>query len=126
MIYGIGVDLVRIDRIERMFERHGAALAKKILCARELKEFRGSKKKPAHYLASAFAAKEAFAKAMGTGFRGLDHRDAGVVRNALGKPSLVYTRALAVRLKCEGIVAGHVSLSDDGGFVCAYVVLETA
>ena len=124
MIRGIGVDLLRIARIEVMHERNGAALARRILGPRELKEYRTTRKKPAHYLASAFAVKEAFAKALGTGFRGLSHRDAGVVREANGRPVLVYSRALAARLKREGITGGHVSLSDDGGFVCAYVVLE--
>ncbi|HVT36451.1 MAG TPA: holo-ACP synthase [Nevskiaceae bacterium] len=126
MIHGIGVDIVAHARIEKMYARHGARLARRILSARELEEFRVTRKQPAHYLASAFAVKEAFVKALGTGFRGVTHRDPGVVRDELGKPSLIYSRALARRLKALGIGGGHVSLSDDGGMVCAYVILEKA
>jgi holo-[acyl-carrier protein] synthase len=125
MIYGVGVDLVERARIERLHARHGAAFAKKILCARELKELAGRGKNPAHTLASAFAAKEAFVKALGTGFKDVGYRDAGVLRESSGKPVLIFSRGLAARLKKLGIAASHVSLSDDGGFVCAMVVLET-
>lgn len=125
MIYGIGTDILREERMDKIHARHGGRLAEKILCEAELAELERSKH-PARYLAKAFAAKEAFVKALGTGFRGIGHRDVGAVREASGKPVLVYSPALQQRLNELGIVAGHVSLSDEGGLVCAMVVLERA
>lgn len=125
MIFGIGVDLLRQERMDRLYARHAERLPRKILCEAELQEFARSKK-PARYLAMAFAAKEAFVKALGTGFRGVGYRDAGTVHEKSGKPVLVYSRKLTMRLGKLGIVGGHVTLTDEGGMVCAMVVLEKA
>ena len=72
----------------------------------------------------AFAANEAFVKAFGTGFHGVGYRDAGVVHEKSGKPVLIYSRKLAALMKKRGAGAGHVSLSDEGGLIIAFVVLE--
>lgn len=125
MIYGTGVDILSQQRIEKVYSRHGNRFARKILCAAELKEFRQSKK-PARFLAMAFAAKEAFVKALGTGFRGVGYRDAGTVHEASGKPVLIYSRKMRGLLKQRAIAGGHVSLSDEAGMVCAMVILERA
>ena len=66
VIYGIGVDLLRQERMDKVWKRHGERLPQKILCEAELREFAQSKR-PARYLAMAFAAKEAFVKALGRG-----------------------------------------------------------
>lgn len=123
MIYGIGVDLLRLQRIEKVFARHGERLVQRILMRDEITEFRGCKNPPRR-LAMSFAAKEAFVKALGTGFHGVSYRDAGVVHEKSGKPSLIYSARMQARLKKLGITAGHVSLTDEGGMVCAMVVLE--
>jgi holo-[acyl-carrier protein] synthase len=125
MIYGIGVDIMRQERIQKVWDRHGTNLADKILSDVERAEF-DLNKNPVRYLSMAFAAKEAFAKAYGTGFRGeLGFRDAGVVRDPNGRPTLIFSAAMQTHLQSRGIAKGHVSLSDEGGLICAMVVLES-
>lgn len=123
MIYGIGVDILRQERMEKVWLRHGERLVERILCEAEREEFARSKK-PVRFLTMAFAAKEACVKALGTGFHGVGYRDVGSVHEASGKPVLVFSDKLRQRLDPLGIVASHVSLSDEGGLICAMVVLE--
>lgn len=123
MIHGIGTDLLRIDRIERVWQRHGEHFAAKILMPEERAQL-DSSRNAANFLAKAFAAKEAFSKAWGSGFAGLSHHDVGVVRDASGKPALLFSSAQQQRLKARGVTAAHLSLSDDDGRVLAFVVLE--
>lgn len=123
MIFGIGVDILRQERMEKIWARHGERLAERILCAAEREEF-GRSKNPVRFLTMAFAAKEACVKALGTGFHGIGYRDVGSVHEDSGKPVLVFSEKLRERLDRLGILAGHVSLSDEGGLVCAMVVLE--
>jgi holo-[acyl-carrier protein] synthase len=123
MIYGIGVDILRQQRIQKIWDRHGAKLADKILCEAEREEFVRSKN-PVRFLTVAFAAKEACVKALGSGFSGVGYRDAGAVREASGKPVLVFSPKMQQQLRTLGIAGSHVSLSDEGGLVCAMVVLE--
>jgi holo-[acyl-carrier protein] synthase len=75
-------------------------------------------------LARAFAAKEAFVKALGTGFRGIGYREVGAVRPPDQRPRLVFAPALETRIQGLGIVAAHLSFSDEGGMLLAFVVLE--
>ncbi len=123
-IYGIGTDLLRIDRVERLWSQYGEHFADKILMPEERAQFTQARR-PGNFLAKAFAAKEAFVKALGTGFRGVGYRDAGVVALASGKPLLVFSAGLQQRLDALGVRGGHVSLSDEDGRVLAFVVLET-
>jgi holo-[acyl-carrier protein] synthase len=123
MIHGIGTDIVKIERIAAIYERHGDRLAKHILMDEELRTFRGDKR-PARFLAMRFAAKEAVAKAMGTGFaHGMWLRDAGVVKNSHGRPEIVWSERGAKLCEQMGIGAAHLSLSDDSGLVVAVAVL---
>lgn len=123
IIAGTGVDLALISRIEALLARHHERFLDRVLCAEERAEVvtRGH---VARAVAMCFAAKEAFVKALGTGFVGVGYRDVGVVRNAAGKPQLIFSARLQLRLREAGVCAAHVSLSDDGGWACAYVVLE--
>lgn len=123
MIFGVGVDLLRVERMQKVFDRHGERLVKRILMPAEIIEFR-RRRNGARRLAFSFAAKEAFVKALGTGFHGVGYRDAGVAHEKSGKPVLIYSARMKARLKREGIGGGHVSLTDEGGMVCAMVVLE--
>jgi holo-[acyl-carrier protein] synthase len=122
-LHGIGVDLLRVERMEKLLDRHGDKLLTRILCAREQREVRARQNVP-RALAMCWAAKEAFVKALGTGFDGIGWKEVGVVREANGRPVLVFDRTMKARMKRENIVAAHVSLSDDGGLVSAYVILE--
>lgn len=124
-IYGVGVDILRLERIEKIWQRHGARLADKILCEAERAEF-ARRQQPVRYLAMSFAGKEALVKALGTGFHGVGYRDAGVVHEASGKPVLIFSERLRTQFHALGIGHGHVSLSDEGGLICAMVVLERA
>lgn len=123
MIYGIGTDLLRIDRVERLWAKYGAHFAGKILMPEEQAQFAIAHRK-GNFLAKAFAAKEAFVKALGTGFVGVGYRDAGVVSLPSGKPTLVFSTAMQARLHALGIARGHVSLSDEEGRAMAFVLLE--
>ena len=123
MIYGIGIDVLRVSRIAQVYKRHGDRFVERLLHPLERKEYEASKR-PIQYLAKCFAVKEAFVKALGTGFFGVSHEDVGVVRKALGKPEFVFSKRLQARLKRLKIKRTHVSLSDEGGTVGAVAVLE--
>ena len=122
-IYGIGIDVLRVARIARVHKRHGERFVARLLHPLEREEYEASTR-PVQYLAKAFAVKEAFAKALGTGFFGVAHDDVGVVRRELGKPEFVFSRRLKARMKRLKIKAAHISLSDEGGTVGAVAVLE--
>ena len=126
MILGIGTDLCEIARIERALDRFGERFAKRILVASELERFRRHRK-PAAYLAKRFAAKEAFSKALGTGIRfPVNWHNVWVENARSGKPSLQFSKPLAALLKKRGIASVHVSLTDEVGMACAFVVVESA
>ena len=123
MIYGIGLDVLRVRRIEAVYQRHGERFVERLLHPLERKEFEQSTR-PAQYLAKSFAIKEAFVKAMGTGFFGISHDDVGAIRKASGQPQFVFSKRLAARLRRLKIKRTFVSLSDEGGIVGAVAVLE--
>ncbi len=124
MIYGIGTDLLDAARMRRLHARFGERLASRLLHDAEWDAYRAAKD-PAHFLARCFAVKEAIAKAMGTGFHGLAHHDVGSVRNRLGKPEPVFSTHARKILDHMGVTGSHVSLSDEGEMIMAFVVLET-
>ncbi len=123
MIFGIGTDVVQIERIAATYERFGRHFAERLLLPPELALFNPDLR-PARFLAMRFAAKEAIVKALGTGFgHGVWIRDIGFLANAWGRPEVLFSergRALADRL---GAGEGHVSLSDEAGLVFAVAVL---
>ena len=124
MIYGIGTDIVRIQRMADNLGRYGERFAARILTEQEMAVFRESVQQ-APFLAKRFAAKEAAAKALGTGFRGgLSLRDIGVDNDALGKPVLAFSAHAREVLQNRGVGHTHLSLSDESEYAIAYVVLE--
>ena len=126
MILGIGTDLCDVGRIERALERFGERFAGRILVPSELERFRRHRKRAA-YLAKRFAAKEAFSKALGTGIRfPVNWHGVWVVNERSGKPSLKFSEPLAAYLKRRGVENVHVSLTDEIGMACAFVVVEGA
>lgn len=125
MIYGIGTDIVGVDRMRRNLDRYGERFAARILTENELADFRRTAK-PAHFLARRFAAKEAAAKALGTGFAdGLLLRHIAVAHDDRGKPKLVFAGRAAAMLREQSIYAAHLSLSDEEDHAVAFVALET-
>jgi holo-[acyl-carrier protein] synthase len=123
MIHGVGTDLLDAGRMRRLHIEYGERLAERLLHEAEWEGYRAARD-PAHFLARSFAVKEAVAKALGTGFRGIAHCDVGCVRDALGKPGLVFSAHGRTVLDRAGVTGGHVSLSDEGDWVQAFVLLE--
>lgn len=123
MIHGIGTDIVAVARLRSLWERHGEQAVKKLLAPSERADFDAAPDK-GRFLAKRFAAKEAFAKALGTGVRAPATLPAiAVVHNDAGKPDLDYSDELAT------LVAGlelraHLSISDEADYAVAYVILE--
>ena len=124
MIYGVGTDVVEIERIRNAMQRFGERFARRILCEPELKKY-SAHRLPANYLAKRFAAKEAFTKALGTGIHAPANWHGVWVRNLpSGKPILEFSAALKVFLERKGVTQAHVSLSDEKGVAFATVILE--
>jgi holo-[acyl-carrier protein] synthase len=123
MIFGIGTDVVQLERVRLVYEKFGERFVERLLLPAELDAFRRYKR-PVRFLAMRFAAKEAIVKAMGTGFaHGMWIRDSGVVSNAWGKPEIIWSER--GRRMCEqlGIGEGHVTLTDEAGLIVAVAVL---
>lgn len=124
MIHGIGTDLLDARRIRRGLARFGEHYADRILATAEHAGYYASRD-AARFLAKCFAAKEAFAKATGTGLRApVTMRNIAVLRDAHGKPHIECAPELSAWLAARGVTAHHVSLSDEGDLVLAFVVLE--
>jgi holo-[acyl-carrier protein] synthase len=125
VIYGTGVDLVTVTRIEKVYERFGERFARRFLHEQELSELK-EHPHPVRFLAKRFAVKEASVKALGTGERsGVLLKDFYILHTELGKPILHADGEAKQRCDQHGIRAMHVSLSDEGDQVVAFVVLET-
>ena len=123
MIIGTGIDIVEIDRFKKIIDLKG--VAKKILHTNELKEFNKKAKDQSVFLAKKFAFKEDFVKALGTGFREPYYLDrVEIIKDKLGKPSVVTHGEAREEFKNLGITKAHVSLSDTENYVVAFVVLE--
>lgn len=124
MIYGIGADMTALERIEKLHKKYGQAFAERLLSRIELLEYPQSGR-PADFLAKRFAAKEAFAKAVGTGLRSpVSLRNIGVGHDELGKPEFICEPDLQKWLQAQGIKRVHLSMSDEGGRVLAFAVAE--
>ena len=126
MIFGIGTDIVRVGRMRKNLVRFGNRFAERILTATELQEFLQNANK-ANFLARRFAAKEAAAKAMGTGFRnGLKLRDIEITHDPQGKPMLQFYGHAHRFIQEKHIVVAHISLADEQDHAVAFVTLESA
>ena len=124
VIFGIGVDVCQISRIERTLDRFGDRFARRILDDVELDDYTRARR-PARFLAMRFAAKEALSKALGTGFKqGVTPRQIGVRHAPSGKPKLMCDGTARHLLESLAVSASHISLSDDADVAVAVVVLE--
>ena len=126
MIFGIGIDVLKIDRIERVYEKHGERFLAHLLMPAERAQFERTAR-PVRFIAMRFAATEAIVNGMGTGFaHGVWIRDVGVVQNAWGKPEVIYSaRGERVRHRL-GVGEGHITLTDEAGLIVAVAVLLRA
>ena len=125
MIYGIGTDLVDLERIKSM--KSLSSFAKKILGDQELKEYAQLEEGlNQYYLGKQFAGKEAFVKALGTGFKDpIFPKDIQILRNSLGKPEILLSAGAKSYVEDLGITKSHVSLADESNHLIAFAVLET-
>ena len=125
MIYGIGTDIVAVERFQRFIDSGNSALLERLFTPAERSRCE-KRKDAASCLAARFAAKEAFLKALGTGLRdGLSWQNMEVVNDALGKPELKLSGKAAELFQAHGLMRVHLSLSHDGGNAIAMVVVES-
>ena len=129
MIIGLGSDLCNIERIANSLARYGERFENRVFTETEIAKARRRPFTIAGTYAKRFAAKEAFSKAVGTGFkRGVFMKDIGVVNAPSGAPTLALTGGAALRLE-EMIPAGHearihLTLTDDHPWAQAFVIIE--
>ena len=124
MIYGIGIDVVEPHRVERLLAKYGERFARRVLTPLEWPGYLKTVR-PVLFLANRFSAKEAFSKAMGTGFRyPVTLQCISVVQNRAGKPGFEFHPRLGELVKDRGIIAHHLTISDEKSLACACVVLE--
>lgn len=120
MIYGIGTDMATVARIEKSMARPG--FMERLFGPQELELFqkRGMR---AETVAANFAAKEALSKALGTGLAGFVWTQAQALRTQTGAPVFAFSGEAAQWMEAQGLTA-HLSLTHEGGFAAAFVVLE--
>jgi len=127
VIAGIGTDLVEIARIAAVLARHGERFRRRVLTPGEralAPSFAGTEAE-ARWLAKRYAAKEAAAKAFGTGIGAqLSFQDLVVGREPSGRPTLAFAGAGAALAARQGVSRAHLSLSDERGHALAFVLLE--
>jgi holo-[acyl-carrier protein] synthase len=129
MIIGLGSDLCNIERIQSSLDRFGARFEDRVFTEVEKAKAARRPFTKAGTLAKRFAAKEAFSKAVGTGFKaGVFMRDIGVVNAPSGAPTLALTGGAKARL--DAMIPGghaariHLTLTDDHPWAQAFVIIE--
>ena len=119
MIRGLGIDLMEVERIQSALERHPRFLTRVYSPAEQETILRRGAE-----AAAMFAAKEAVAKALGTGFRGFTTRDISVEPDALGRPAVRLSGGALERLHTLGAQSVMISITHTGGFAAAVAVIE--
>jgi len=122
MIYGIGTDMVRISRLQNWLLNDGLLI--RYFSPREIQYCKAQNGQSASALAARFAAKEAFGKALGIGLRGMRLSDIEVSKNELGAPVLALQGTALQALTTCGCLLSHLSLSHDGEYALATVIIE--
>jgi len=123
-IIGIGTDLVKISRVKKIHKKFSKNFAERILHKNEKRIYRDLKE-PATYLAKRFAAKEALAKALGTGIaHGVTFQEIETANDENGQPSVTLHGETMKVAKGLGVKRIFLSLTDEDKYAVAYVVLE--
>jgi len=124
VIIGVGMDLVKRDRIERALERHGERFIGRIFTDAERDYSEGRPHAPLHF-AGMWAIKESAVKALGTGFRdGIAWRHIEVTHDPLGKPLVTLHGKARERADAMGVARIHASITHDTDWSAAQIVLE--
>lgn len=122
MILGTGVDIIEISRVKEAVELNKSFMDK-VFTKNEIDYFKSRNLRP-EYIAGRFAAKEAVAKALGTGFRDFNIKDIEIDRTSLGKPIVVLRGKAKQIAEKNGEYRMHISISHDRGSAIAYAILE--
>lgn len=124
MIYGIGIDLVENDRLERIINKWGSKFLKRVYAPGEIKYCGKHVQSSIHYGAR-FAAKESFLKALGIGLGGgVKLKGIEVVNDEKGKPALKLSREAKIEIERREIGKIHLSLTHTKQYASAFVILE--
>ena len=117
MIIGIGTDLVEKKKLQKIYEKYPNRFSEKILSECEKNIFsKLSKKKKVEFLCSSFSAKEAYVKALGTGFRGIYPPDITISRDRLGQPYISTKKTSPNKF--------HLSITNTESYTLSFVVIE--
>lgn len=127
-VAGIGVDLLRLERVERVYARHGDRFARRILGLQEYEKFQRrlarDPQRGMRFLATRFAAKEAFSKAVGLGMRSpMAWSRMQTLNEPSGRPCVVLSEPLLSWYE-QRFGSAHVSVTDESDTVAAFVVVE--
>jgi holo-[acyl-carrier protein] synthase len=123
-IYGVGIDLIRVDRIQKSLTRFGDRFEHRVFTPAESNACIARVNR-VFCLATRFAAKEAFAKALGTGLRPpVMWLDIEVINDRLGRPEIILSSRAESFCKQLGVRSRHLSMTDDGQYGAAVVILE--
>ena len=126
-IFGIGTDIVNIKRMEKSLKKNGNSFKNRIFSKDEI-SYCEKKKKPSQFFAKRFAAKEAFVKSLGTGFRyGLNLKDISIINDKLGKPSFFINKKIKNLIKKRFKINSFnffLSISDEKKYSIAFVVFQ--
>ncbi len=124
MVVGTGIDIVRISRIKQAHERWGNKFFKRVFTENEIRSA-VERKDIFPHLSSRFAAKEAFVKALGTGFsNGISWKDIEIKREKGHRPFFSISGVALILMNRHGIKTCHLSISHEGDYAIAQVVLE--
>lgn len=124
MIYGIGTDIIEIERIKKAISR-SPRFAERLFTEQEL-EFYKKKDMKVHHIAGGFSAKEAVLKALGTGLRGFRWKDIEILRGSIGKPIVRLGGNVKQFIEDNGIGVIHVTISHSKDFATATAVAEVS
>jgi holo-[acyl-carrier protein] synthase len=122
VILGIGIDVVKVERMAAWVDTPG--LARRFFSAEELSSLPVERAARLEYLAARFAAKEAFGKALGTGLRGMALTEIAVRKTESGQPELSLSGKCRDLFVQRGGKSAHLSLSHDGGVSVAVAIIE--
>jgi len=124
MIVGVGIDSVSVSRIARLIERYGRRFLEKVFTEDEIEGGSG-RRDSAQFFAARFAAREAFFKALGTGWgRGIPLKEVSVTREESGRPLLSLSSQARRAAESRGASISHLSLSHEADMAQAIVILE--
>jgi holo-[acyl-carrier protein] synthase len=125
MIVGIGTDIIKIERMTALFERHGKAFVSRIFTEYERSEA-ATRKNPIEYYAGRWAAKEAVSKALHCGIgKNCSWQDINIQNTPEGNPELFLVGSAAQKASEINATSFHVSISHEREYACAMVILES-